>query len=198
MTLIIERRTIQQTGPGPFCMTDADVAYVLDRAREAALLRQPPADAVDRRPRNTARDSLARLAEAGDITPQEHRAGREIGVVSYITTLPARGRQVAGYAERTDGGAGGGAEAFLDMERRYRDWHDWAKCEPLRPRHAASVADATLLVCVDGWGVTEIARRFGGRVSTALDRLRLSLSVYCLRAGWSAGVAARLCVARAA
>jgi hypothetical protein len=198
MTLIITRRTIAVEGPGPYCMTDSEVAWVLDRAREEALLRRPPAEDGEHRPRNTARDGLARLAEAGDITPQEHRAGREIGLVSYITTQPARGRQVAGYAERTDRGVNAGPEAYLDMERRYRAWHDWAKREPVRPRHPASLADATLLVCVDGWGVTELQRRFGGRISTVLERLRLSLSAYCAKAGWPAGMAARFAVARAA
>jgi hypothetical protein len=204
MTLRITANTTRRThavlvpdGPGPFCMTDTQAAYAVERAREAALLRAPLPD-PDRRPRNMARDSLARLAEAGDITPHEYRAGREIGIGFYVMTRCARGREVAGYAERMDGRAGGSVEAYLDRERRYRDWHDWAKRQPIRPRHPASLVDLTLLVCADGWGVYELTRRYGGRMATALERLRTSLSVYCLRAGWSARITSRVVCAQAA
>jgi hypothetical protein len=187
------RTIILADGPGPYTMSDAEAAYAVDQAKARALLRaRPEPDAEVRRPRNTARDSLARLVEAGHITPSEQRAGREIATVSYITTLPARGRQTAGYAERTDGSTASGPDAWLDMEARFRAWHDWAKRTPATRRSAASVADATLLVCVDGWGAKEIMRRFGCRLETAIERIQTSLSVYCHRAGWSARASAVL------
>jgi hypothetical protein len=190
MTLRIEKRTIEQTGPGPYCMTDSEAAYAVSRAEAARIARAPrEPEAPPPLPRSA--DPLLRLLADGRIGRAEYRAGQEIGTVSYLTTLCARGRQVAGYAERTDPGRPGDGAAFADMEERFRGWHDWAKAQPaIRRGDSGSLADLTLLLCVDAKTLWALRVRYGADERTILMRIQASLGQYAHLAGWSRAKAA--------
>jgi hypothetical protein len=188
MRLIITRRVVEQAGPGPYCMTDTDARRAMREASEREMrwqaARGVPADTSPTRPRSA--DPLVVLLAGGKITRNEFRAGREIAIVSYVTTLPARGRQVGSYAERTDSGQGGeGAAAMLDMEARFAEWHGWAKRQPATQRGSrASLADLTLLLCVDGASLWQLRNRMMASCDTVLTRARISLWTYARMAGW--------------
>lgn len=185
MTLIITRRTIEQTGPGPYCMTDAEAAYAVSRAEAERLARAPSApEPLPALPRSV--DPLVRLLADGRIGRDEFRAGREIGTVSYLTTREARGRQTASYAERTDRGPSHDPATYVDMEARFSAWHGWAKMLPATTRgDAASLADLTLLLCVDGATLWGLRQRYRADERTILCRVRASLGHYASLAGWS-------------
>lgn len=141
------------------------------------------------RQRPLQRDPLVRLLHDGALTRLEVNAGWEIGRVFRAVVTGLCPGTVAVYGERLRGTAGGDLPAHLRLAytNRYAPWRDWAGREHAsRRQRRASLADLTILACVDALGPEQVAQRLGIHRRTASMRLAWSLHRYCVMAGWVA------------
>ena len=175
-------------------MTDAEArravseAHAKRMAREAAAMARACAAHLASVPealrcRPLRRDPLVALAEAGALTRRHLEAGREIAAVYQAITAEVAPR-VSRFGERLPGAAGSDLPVRLRLAytNRYAPWRDWAGAQAATRR--ASLADMTLMVCVDGYGPRQVADLLRMDQRTVKTRLRESLHGYCRIAGW--------------
>lgn len=172
------RQIVLEDLPRPYTTPESVAA----RYRPDAVA-QPEEDAPRRRPLQ--RDPLVLLAADGCITRKQLEAGQEILRVFHAITAAVAPR-VAAYGERVAQGSGGDLPVHLRLAycNRYVPWRAWAGAQAATPRH--SLADLTLLVCVDALGPRQVADHLRMDQRTAKARLRASLHGYCRLAGWVA------------
>lgn len=160
---------------------------------ESVAARYRPAEAPDASPEPEAprrrplqRDPLVLLENEGVITRKQLDAGREILRVFTAITAAVAPRIVAAYGERVAKGIGEDLPVHLRLAyaNRYAPWRDWAGAQAATPR--SSLADLTLLVCVDGLGPRQVADRLRMDHRSVKRRLQASLHEYCRLAGWLA------------
>lgn len=150
----------------------------------AAPHRPVAEDAPPPRPRPMQRDALLLLLTAGILTPKQVAAGQEIARVYAAFVRGIAARVSAGYGERLDRGAEAELPVALGIASatRYAPWRTWAGGIAVTPRK--SLADLTLLVCVDGLGPRQAGEALGMDHRTVKRRLQASLHWYCSNAGW--------------
>jgi hypothetical protein len=172
------RQVVLEDLPAPYVTPEA----IARRYRPAEA---PEADAAPRA-RPLRRDPLILLEGEGVLTRKQREAGHEILRVFTAITASVAPRIVAAYGERLAAGAGGDLPVHLRLAycNRYVPWRDWAGRLAATPR--ASVADLTLLVCVDGFGARQVGDRLRMDQRTVKRRLQESLHGYCRLAGWIA------------
>lgn len=128
---------------------------------------------------------LVLLGLGGVLPPWSVRAGQEVMTVYRLITSAPGGRVTAGYGERLDPGAVGDdlaptlRAAYAD---RYAPWRAWAGAVAVTP--ARSLADLTLMVCVEELGLWQVRQRIGLHDTTVKRRLQDSLHWYACTAGW--------------
>lgn len=153
----------------------------------AARYRPTDADgAPPPRQRPLQRDPLVLLFAEGQLKRHHVQAGLEIARVFRAVTLGVSGHTTAGYGERLDRGADAELPEMLRIAlvSRYAPWRRWAGEIAATP--ARSLADLTLLVCVDGLGPRQAADVLRMDHRTVKRRLQVSLHWYALHAGWLA------------
>lgn len=151
--------------------------------RMAARYR-PAEDAEPSRPKPMQRDVLVRLFADGVLHHRQVAAGQEISRVYAVITAAVGARVIATYGERLPGGTGEDfppslRAAYVD---RYKPWREWAGAIAATP--ARSLADLTLLICVDGLTPRQLRPVVGLHEQTIKRRLQVSLHQYCRIAGW--------------
>jgi len=193
---IAGRQIVLEDLPRPYTMTDAQArravaeAHARRMAREAGAIARACDDHLAASPeaarcRPLQRDPLVMLGEDDVLTRRQVDAGQEIATVFQAITSAVAPR-VSAYGERLARGVADDLPVSLRLaySNRYAPWRDWAGQQSATPR--ASLADLTLLVCVDGWGCRQVAQRLGMDQRTVKRRLQASLHGYCRLAGWVA------------
>ncbi|MBR0677231.1 hypothetical protein GXW77_13700 [Roseomonas alkaliterrae] len=179
---VMDRQIVLEDLPAPYCTPEAVAARYRPEPVEVAEDEAP-------RLRPLRRDPLILLEADGAITTKQREAGQEILRVFTAITAAAAPRGVCGYAERLSRSTSDDLPVSLRLAytNRYGPWRDWAGREPAsRRQRRASLADLTLLVCVDGLGQDQAGLRLGMCRRSVVARLAYSLHHYCLLAGWIA------------
>jgi hypothetical protein len=189
------RQIVLQDQPEPYCMTDSqarqavEVAHAARIARQAGRMAQDCGKHLDSHPevvrfRPLQRDPLVALLSDGMLQRHQLSAGHEIARVYAAWTSGVGARVSAAYGERMDRGAEPDLPEALRIAsvNRYRPWRVWAGAIGVNGRR--SLADLTLLVCVDGLGPRQVAGALGMDQRTVIRRLQDSLHWYARNAGW--------------
>jgi hypothetical protein len=181
--------------PRPYCTTDREareavsVAHATRMARQAGRMAQLAEDHLAARPdvqrfRPLQRCPLVMLLNDGALHRHQLSAGQEIAKVYAAWTAGVGARVSAAYGERTDRSPEPDLPEALRIAstNRYRPWRVWAGAIGVTARK--SLADLTLLVCVDGLGPRQVAGALGMDQRTVVRRLQDSLHWYARNAGW--------------
>lgn len=135
-------------------------------------------------PRPLQRDPLVMLYAAGCLPRVSVQAGQEILRV-YTAITSEVGARVCRFGARivsrapSDDLPPGLRRAYAD---RYVPWREWAGRVSVTPK--SSLADLTLLVCVDGLGPDQVRRVVRCRRDAAKRHLQESLHEYARLSGW--------------
>jgi hypothetical protein len=177
MTRRPDRQIVLEGQPRPFVTTDGMAARF--RPAEAA-----PAQAAARR--TLRRNALVWLHSEGILHRHQVLAGQEIERIFAVITAGAGASLTARYGRITFDRAASGDDlppglraAYAD---RYAPWRAWAGALAATP--AKSVADLTILVCVDDLGPRQVAEAMRMDQRTVKRRLQDSLHWYARHAGW--------------
>lgn len=159
-------------------------AYHTPEAMAAPHRPMAPVEA-DAPPRLMHRNPLLLLGIDGVLPAWSVRAGQEVARVYRLITSASAARVTAGYGERLDRGDAGEdlapslRSAYAD---RYAPWRSWAGGVAVTPQR--SLADLTLMVCVEELGLWQAAQRVGLHRTTVKRRLQASLHWYAANADW--------------
>jgi hypothetical protein len=149
---------------------------------------RPVADAVppSPAPRQLRRNALVWLHADGILHRHQVLAGQEIERVFRLITAGVGASLTARYGRITFDRAAPGDDlppglrsAYVD---RYAPWRTWAGAVAVTP--AKSLADLTILVCVDDRGPRQVAEAMRMDHRTVKRRLQDSLHWYARHAGW--------------
>jgi hypothetical protein len=175
------RQIVLEDLPRPYVTPEAVAARFRPvEVDEAAVDPQPRSQ-----PRPLMRDVLVRLFADGVIHRRQLDAGQEIERVYRAITASVSPRVTAAYGERIARGGDGEdlpVSLRLAYSTRYVPWRTWAGGVAVTP--ARSLADLTMLVCVDGYTPRQLRPRLGLHEQTLKRRLQVSLHEYCRIAGW--------------
>lgn len=175
------RQIVLEDMPRPYVTPEAVAARFRPvEVEEAAASPQP-------RPhlRALRGDVLVRLFADGVIHRRQLDAGQEIERVYRAITASVSPRVTAAYGERMAKGSDGDdlpVSLKVAYSSRYVPWRTWAGAIAATP--AKSLADLTMLVCVDGCTPHQVAMLIGVHHATVKRRLQISLHEYCKIAGW--------------
>ncbi len=151
----------------------------------AAPHRPSGVDEVSGPPRPLQRNALLVLGVEGVLPNWSVRAGQEVARVYRLITSASAARVTAGYGERLDPGASSDdlapslRSAYAD---RYSPWRVWAGGVAVTPQR--SLADLTLMVCVEELGMWQVGQRIGLHHTTVKRKLQGSLHWYARNADW--------------
>lgn len=193
----VMRKIVLDDGPQPYCTTDTaareavSAAHAARMARQAGRMARLAEDHLSAHPqvprfRPLQRDLLVVLLNDGALHRHQLAAGQEIARVFMAWTAGVGARVSAAYGERTDRSPEPDLPEALRIasSNRYRPWREWAGGVAVNARK--SLADLTLLVCVDGMGQRQVADAIGMDQRTVVRRLQVSLHWYARNAGWLA------------
>jgi hypothetical protein len=191
----VMRRIVLDDGPQPYCTTDSEAreavsaAHAARMARQAGRMAQLADDHLAAHPqvprfRPLQRDPLVMLVNDGVLHRHQLAAGQEIARVFMAWTAGVGARVSAAYGERTDRSPEPDLPEALRIAstNRYRPWREWAGSVAVNARK--SLADLTLLVCVDGLGPQQVGDTLRMDRRTVVRRLQISLQWYARNAGW--------------
>jgi hypothetical protein len=189
------RQIVLEDQPAPYCMSDREAAQAASdghagrMARQAGQMAEECAQYLDQHPeaprlRRLQRDPLVMLFNDGVLHLHQVTAGQEIARVFAIWTQAVGARVSAAYGERTDRSPEPDLPEALRIAstERYRPWRVWAGAVGVNARK--SLADLTLLVCVDGLGARQVGDLLSMDQRTVVRRLQESLHWYARNAGW--------------
>jgi hypothetical protein len=172
-----DRRIVLDELPRPFVTTEG-------MAAPYRPVTDAPPPAPTRRPLR--RNALVWLLSEGILHRHQVQAGQEIERIFAVITagtgasLTARyGRITFDRAASSDDLPPGLRTAYVD---RYAPWRSWAGRIAVTP--AKSLADLTILVCVDDRGPRQVAEAMRMDHRTVKRRLQDSLHWYARHAGW--------------
>lgn len=178
------RQIVLEDLPRPYVTPEA----VASRFRPVATEEAPqpgPVDEEAARPKPMMRDALVRLFAAGIIHRRQLDAGQEIERVYRAITASVSPRVTAAYGERLAKGSDSDelpVSLRVAYSTRYVPWRTWAGAMAVTP--AKSLADLTMLICVDGAGLWQAGQAIGLHDTTVKRRLQISLHWYAVNAGW--------------